>query len=68
MHNKLLCYFIVICRVDDSVDTEIIQYFIMHGSGLCINVDRYVAHMLFAWSFINNAEIPISINKNKYFL
>ena len=32
-----------------SLDTEIIQYFIMHGKGLCIKVDSYVAHMLYEW-------------------
>ena len=30
---------------NDSIDTKIIQYFIMHGLGLCIKVDSYVAHM-----------------------
>ena len=29
----------------DSVDTNIIQYFIMHGLVLCIKFDSYVAHM-----------------------
>ena len=47
---------------------EMIQYFIMHGLGLCIKVDSYVAHMLYAWSFSYNTEVPIAINKNKYFL
>ena len=32
----------------ESVDTKIIQYFVMHGLGLCIKVDIYVAHMFYA--------------------
>ena len=49
-------------------DTQITQYFIMHGLGLCIEVDSYVAHMFYAWSFIHNTPVTISKNKNKYFL
>ena len=30
-----------------SDDTNIIQYFIIHGLGLCIKVDSYVAHMFY---------------------
>ena len=40
----------------------------MYGLGLCIKVDSYVAHMLYAWSFCNNTEVPIAINRNKYFI
>ena len=52
----------------DSVDTKIIQYFIMHGLGLCTKVDSYVAHMFYAWSLSHNISVPIAIKKNKYFL
>ena len=52
----------------ESVETEIIQYFIMHVLVLCIKVDSYVAHMFYAWSFGNNTEVPIAIKKNKYFI
>ena len=52
----------------DNVDTNIIKYFIMHGLGLFIKVDRYVAHMFYEWSFSHNISDPISIKKNKYFL
>ena len=31
----------------DNNDTNIIQYFIMHGLGLCIKLDRIVAHMFY---------------------
>ena len=34
---------------NDNDDTEITQYFIMHGPGLCIKVDSYVSHIFFAW-------------------
>ena len=40
----------------------------MHGLGLCIKVDSYVAHMFYVCSFIHNTSIPIAINNNKYFL
>ena len=40
----------------------------MHGLGLCINVDSYVAHMFYAWSLSHNPEVPIAKKKNKYFL
>ena len=47
----------------ESVETEIIQYFIMHVLVLCIKVDSYVAHMLCTWSFSNDIEVPIYIKK-----
>ena len=40
----------------------------MHGLGLFIKVDSYVAHMFYAWSFSHNKSVPIAKNKNKYFL
>ena len=46
-------------------DTQITQYFIMHGLGLFIKVDISVAHLFYACSFSHNTSIPISKNKNK---
>ena len=46
---------------NDNSDTKIIQYLILHGLGLCIKVDSYVAHMFYAWSFSHNTAVPISI-------
>ena len=40
----------------------------MHGMGLCINVDIYLALMFYAWPFSHNKAVPISIKDNKYFL
>ena len=40
----------------------------MLGLGRCIKVDSYVSHMFYVWSFSHNTAVPISINKNKYFL
>ena len=34
---------------NDSGGTKIKPYFIMHGLGLCIKVDSYVADMFYAW-------------------
>ena len=49
----------------DNFDTKIIQYFNIHGLGLCIKVDSYVAHMFYAWPFSHNTAVPIAKNKNK---
>ena len=68
MGDPITCVYKFIYYERDSVDTKIIKYFIMHGLGLCIKVDIYVVHMLYACSFSNNTSVPIAINKNKYFL
>ena len=52
----------------DSSDTKVIQYYVMHGQGLCIKLNSYVAHMLYAWSFSHNKSVPIAIKQNKYYL
>ena len=49
MSDTTACVYKFIYNEKDSVDTNIIQYFIMHGLVLCIKVDSYVAHMLYAW-------------------
>ena len=33
---------------NESNDTNIIQYFIMNGMGLCIKLNSFVAHMFYA--------------------
>ena len=40
----------------------------MHGFGLCIKVDSYLAHLFYAWSFSHNTSFPTAKKKNKYFL
>ena len=40
----------------------------MNGLGLYIKVNRYVAHLLYAWSFSHNTVFPITIYKNKYLI
>ena len=52
----------------DSNYTKIIQYFVMHGLGLCIKLNIYVEHMFYTWSFIHNIEVTLYINQNKYYL
>ena len=49
-------------------DTQITQYFIMHGLGLCIKVNSYVAHIFYECKCSNNTAVPIAINKNRYLL
>ena len=58
----------IVYNENHNDDTKVIQYFIMYGLGLCIKLDSYVAHMLYAWSLSHNTSVPISIKKNKYFL
>ena len=65
MVDPTTCVYQFIYDENYSVDTEIIQYFIRHGLGLCIKLDSYVAHMFYAWSFIHNTSVPITIKNNK---
>ena len=62
------CVYHLIYDEKYSVYTDIIKYFIMHGLGLCMNVDSYVAHIFCACSFSHNTALPIDIKKNQYFL
>ena len=62
------CVYQFIYNPKDNNHTQIIQYFIMHGLGLCIKVDSYVAHFFNAWSFSHNTLVRIAKKKNKYFL
>ena len=34
---------------DSNYRKQIIQYFIMRGLGLCIKLNTFVAHLLYAW-------------------
>ena len=68
MGDPTTCVYQFIYDENDSVDTRIIQCFIMHGLGLCNKVDSYVAHMLYEWSLIHNTAVLISIKKNKWSL
>ena len=65
--DPITCIYQFIYDESNSYETKIIQYFIMHVLGLCIKEDSYVIHIIYAWSFINNTSVPISITKNKYF-
>ena len=40
----------------------------MHVLGLCINLNSFVEHMLYAWSFSYNTELPISIKHKIHIL
>ena len=63
MGDSITCVYQFIYDEKDKNDTYITQYFIMHGLGLCIKVDGYVAHFFYAWSFIHNTAVPIDTNK-----
>ena len=64
--KTFVCQFIY--HENDNDDTKIIQKFIMHGMGLCIKLDSFMAHMLYSWSFSHNTAVLIAIKKNKFFL
>ena len=68
MRDPKTCVYQLINNENDSYGTNIIQYFIMHGLGLCIKVYSYVTHMFYAWLFSHNAAVPISIKKIFYFI
>ena len=68
MGDPTKCVYKFIYDKREISNLKIIQYSIMHGLGLCIKVDSYVAHMFYACSFIHNTAVPIYIKNNKYFL
>ena len=49
MGDSTTCVYQFIYNEKDKNDTQITQYFIMHGLGYCIQVDSYVAHLFYAW-------------------
>ena len=49
MGDTTICVYQLIYDENHDADTKIIQYFIMHGLGLCIKVDSYVAHIFYAF-------------------
>ena len=65
MCDPATCVYRLISDIKEIIYTEIIQYFIMHGLGLFIKVDSYVAHMFYEWSLSHNTAVPISIKNNK---
>ena len=68
MGDPKTCVYQFIYDEKDNNDTKITQYFIMHGFWLCIEVDSYVAHRFYAWSFSRNIAVPIAKNNNRCFL
>ena len=68
MDDPTICVYQFICDQNDSNDTNIIQYLILHGQGLCIKLNSLMAHMFYAWSFINNTSVSIAINHSTYFI
>ena len=62
------CVYQFIYDETESNDTNIIQYFIKHGMGLCVKLYSFVAYMFYACSFSHNIAVPIALNKNNVFL
>ena len=67
MGDPTTCVYQLIYYENHSDDTNIIQYFIMHGLVLYIKVDSYLAHIFYVWSFNENKTFPVPMKKNKYF-
>ena len=65
MGDPTTCVYQLIYYEKDNNDTQMTQYFIMHGLGLCIKVDSYASHMFYAWSFSHNTEVTIDTKNNK---
>ena len=61
------CVYQFIFDKNDSNDTNIVKYFVMHGLVLCIKLDNFVAHMFYTWLFSHNRAVPISIKQNDFF-
>ena len=65
MGNPTTYVYQFIYNEKNNNDTQITQYFVLHGFRLCIKIDSYVAHMFYAFLFSHIKAVPIS--KIKYF-
>ena len=68
MGDPTTCVYQSIYCEKDKNDTQIPQYFIMHGLVWCIKVDSYVTLLFNACSFSDNTAVPIDTNKGGGFL
>ena len=53
---------------EDTYNTYILKYFVMKGLVICIKLNSYAAHMLYACPLSHNTSVPIVIKHNKYSL
>ena len=67
MGDTETCVYQLVCDKNDNYETKIVQYFIMHGLGLCVKVDNYVVHIFYDWSLSHNTEVPIAIKRTNVF-
>ena len=47
LSDPITCVYQYILDQYDSNDKNIIQYYVMHGLGLCIKLKSYLAHMFY---------------------
>ena len=40
----------------------------MNGLGLCINLNTFVSHILYAWSLCHNSSVKVDIKYNTYLI
>ena len=53
---------------EDSKDTQIIQYFVMHGLVLCIKLKSYAAHIFYTCSLGHNKASLTTIKEEKPYI
>ena len=66
--DSTTCLYQFIYDENDSNDTNIIQYCIMHGLRLWIKLNSFLAHIFYEWLLSNNTAVTIYIKQNKYFI
>ena len=64
---EIYLYQFIFDKIDNNF-TNIIQYCIMHGLGVCSKVYNFVENMFYVCSFIHHTAVQIDIKKIKYFL
>ena len=67
MGDPTTCVHQFIYNENENDEMKTIQYFLMNGLVLFINVDSYAKHMIYVQSFSNNTEVSIYVKKNKAF-
>ena len=63
--DNTTCLYPFLFDKKDTDNTDILQYFVMGGQGICMKVNSDVAHMFYVWSFSHNTEVPIKFKHNK---
>ena len=49
-------------------NSEVYQYFVFPGLGLCIRFESFVAHMFYGWTFAHNTAAAWMSDNGRYYL